>query len=300
MNMIYLLCNISKQGHHQAVLRLKSQFEKRGLYIRAMEEVREMHPGMGLRTMYDMLQPEGIGRDNFIALGLKEGFRLQNKEKETRTTYSVKSSHYSNLLAGRWFTDVNQVWSSDITYFHCEGIFYYIFLIMDVYSRRIVGYSLANNMRAENNVEALNMALTLRGVTDYKKQLTHHSDKGGQYASDVYTQTLEAHGICISMCEQVYENTHIERINGTLKNQYLERMYIKSYQELKKKLPQVIDTYNNKRPHQSLNKMTPFAYEQSLKQIPMDKRKKLEIYTIKKDIDYINPNQLLLDFGTKK
>jgi transposase InsO family protein len=300
MNMIYLICNISKQGHHQVIVRLKNQLEKQGLYIRAMEEIREIHPGMGLRTMHDMLQPEGIGRDNFIALGLREGFRLQNREKETRTTYSVKSRRYSNLLTGRRFTDVNQLWSSDITYFHCAGTFYYIFLIMDVYSRRVVGYSLADNMRAENNIAALNMALTLRGTANYKQQLTHHSDKGTQYASDAYTETLEAHGIRISMCEEVYENTHIERINGTIKNQYLERMSIKSYQELKKKLGQVINTYNNHRPHQSLNKMTPFAYEQSLKQIPMDKRKSMEIYTAKKDIDYINPGQFLIDFNIKK
>ncbi len=64
-----------------------------------------------------------------------------------------------------------------------------------------------------------------------------------------------------SACDEVYENTHIERINGTIKNQYLERMATKSYEELKKRLSQVIDTYNNHRPHQSLNKMTPFAYE---------------------------------------
>jgi putative transposase len=300
MNMIYLICNISKQGHHQAIARLKRQLEKQGLYVRLMEEVREMHPGMGLRTMYDMVQPEGIGRDNFIALGLREGFRLQNKEKETRTTYSVKCHQYTNLLIGRRFTGVNQLWSSDITYFHCGGVFYYIVMIMDVYSRRIVGYSLADNMRAENNVEALNMPLTLRGISDYKQQLIHHSDKGSQYASDAYTQALESYGIRISMCDEVYENTHIERINGTVKNQYLERMSIHSYPELKKKLKQVIETYNSSRPHQSLNKMAPFAFEQSLKQEPMDKRKKMEIYTAKKDVDSIDPGQYLIDFQPNK
>jgi len=62
MSMIYLICNISKQGHHQAIRRLKDQYQKQVLYIRAMEEVREIHPGMGLRTMYDMLQPDGIGQ----------------------------------------------------------------------------------------------------------------------------------------------------------------------------------------------------------------------------------------------
>jgi transposase InsO family protein len=264
-----------------------------------METTREIHPGMGLRTMYDMLQPEGIGRDNFIALGLGEGFRLQTREKETRTTYSVKSHRYSNLLSEVKFTDVNQIWSSDITYFHCAGSFYYIFLVMDVYCRRIVGYSIADNMRAENNVSALKMALTLRGIPDYKQELIHHSDKGSQYASDTYTQTLEAYGIRISMCEEVYENTHIERINETIKNQYLERMDIKTYEELKQKLHKVINIYNDVRPHQSLNKMSPLQYELYLKQIPMDKRKKLEIYTVKKDLDFKDPNQLILDFNNE-
>jgi putative transposase len=300
MNMIYLICNISKQGHHRAIQRLKDQFQKQVLYIRAMEEVREIHPGMGLRTMYEMLQPDGIGRDSFIALGLSEGFRLQNKEKETRTTYSVKTNRYSNLLVGRKFTDVNQVWSSDITYYHCAGAFYYIFMTIDVYSRRIVGYSVADNMRAENGVAALKMALTLRGVSDYRQQLIHHSDKGSQYASDTYTQALEAYGAKISMCEEVYENTHIERVNGTVKNQYLRHFDIKSYAELKKRLDEVIYTYNHLRPHQSLNDTTPDQFENALKDIPMDKRKKLEIYTIKKDLDAPDPKQLLFDFGLKK
>lgn len=297
MNSIYLLCGISRQGHWQAVVRQNQQQQKQELYIRLMEQTREIHPGMGLRAMYDMLKPQGIGRDYFIVLGMGEGFRLESKQKQTRTTYSVKSHRYSNLLAGRKFTDVNQVWSSDITYFHCGGIFYYIFLIMDVYSRRIVGYSLADNMRAENNIEALKMALTLRGINDYSQGLIHHSDKGSQYASDVYTELLEAYAISISMCEEVYENTHIERINETIKNQYLERMNITSYEQLKKKLKEVIRTYNELRPHQSLNKMTPVQYENHLKTIVM--KEKMEIYTVKKDLLYKNPNQLLLDFENK-
>ena len=134
-----------------------------------MEQAREIHPGMGLRTMYEMLDPEGIGRDAFIALGLQEGFRLKNIEKQTRTTYSVKSNRYSNLLGEMEFTDINQLWSSDITYFFCLDQFFYIVFIMDVYSRRIIGYSIADNMRAENNVAALEMALKTRGITKYQQ-----------------------------------------------------------------------------------------------------------------------------------
>ena len=294
--MVFLVCGKSRQAHHQAIIRELAQREKDEIYVRLMEQTREIHPGMGLRTMYEMLEPDGIGRDAFVALGLQEGFRLKAIEKKTRTTYSVKAHRYSNLLVGREFTDINQVWSSDITYFYCLDKFYYIVLLMDIYSRRIVGYNLSDNMRAENNFAALRMGLELRGITDYKSSLIHHSDKGSQYASDIYTETLAAYGIRISMCDEVYENTHIERLNDTIKNQYLNRTDIATEPQLKNKLKQVIDTYNRNRPHKSLNGISPIEYEEALKSIPLTKRNKMEIFTIKKDLETLDPNQLKLGF----
>jgi transposase InsO family protein len=235
--------------------------------------------------MYEMLQPDGIGRDGFVALGLQQGFRLKSIEKQTRTTYSVKSSRYKNLLAEEVFHSINQLWSSDITYFHLSDKFFYIVFIMDVYSRRIVGYSLADNMRSENNLLALQRALKLRGIRDYEGHLIHHSDKGSQYVSDDYTALLEQYGIRISMCNEVYENTHIERVNDTIKNQYLKRCDIK---ELSYKVANAVKAYNEQRPHQSLNGMSPVEYEKYLKTIEHKKRKKMTIYTVKTD----NENRL--------
>ena len=246
-----------------------------------MEQVRQIHPGMGLRTMYEMLQPDGIGRDGFVALGLQEGFRVKSIEKQTRTTYSVKSNRYKNLLGDEEFDGINQLWSSDITYFHLSDRFFYIVFIMDVYSRRIVGYSLADNMRAENNLEALQQSLKLRGIKDYGGRLIHHSDKGSQYVSDDYTALLDQYGIRISMCNEVYENTHIERVNDTIKNQYLKRWSVKDVKELARKLTDAVKAYNEQRPHQSLNGMSPVEYEKYLKTIQNNKRKKMTIYTVK-------------------
>ncbi len=178
MQSVFLLCGISRQAHHQALLRSKNEAVKYELFIRLMEQVREIHPGMGLRTMYLMLQPEGIGRDSFVSLGLQEGFRLKTIEKYTRTTYSTKSNRYKNLLGEVVLTGINQVWSGDITYYYGFEHFYYIVLLMDVYSRRIVGYCLSDNMRAENNLKALKMAIKTRGVVHYNETLIHHSDKG--------------------------------------------------------------------------------------------------------------------------
>jgi putative transposase len=296
MKGVYMLCGISKQAHHKAIKRQMGQLEKEIVYIRLMEQTREIHPGMGLRVMYDMLQPEGIGRDAFIATGLREGFRLKAVEKFTRTTYSTKYTRYRNLLGGKWFTDVNQLWSSDITYFYCLGRFYYLVMVMDVYSRRIIGYSIADNMRAENNLAALAMALNLRGEGNYHNNLIHHSDKGSQYASDIYTDTLQDCGIMISMCDDVYENTHIERANDTIKNQYLGRMDIGNEQELKRKVAEVIRSYNTLRPHKSLSGLSPTDYEILLKTIPMEKRFNMQIYTVNK-VEKKDPNQLELMFN---
>jgi putative transposase len=272
-------CGISRQGHEQARKRLIKEAEMAIYYIRLMDEIRWIHPGMGLRTMYDMAGPEGIGRDAFIALGLQEGYRLKTVESQTRTTYSVKSSRYRNLLVGEEFTEINQVWSSDITYFLCKDQFFYIVFIMDVYTRRIVGYNIADNMRAENNLAALEMALKTRGIKDYKKGLIHHSDKGTQYASDRYTDKLEEYGIRISMCNEVYENTHIERVNGTIKNQYLSKWENNNKQDLKKNLDRAVKAYNETKPHENLKKMSPINFEKHLLTIEKASRYKLSIYT---------------------
>ena len=199
MSDLYLLCGISRQAHFQALARERLLASRKQLYVNLMYEIRSMHPGMGLRKMYNQFKPEGIGRDAFIALGLQEGFRLKAIVKPTRTTYAYKGAQYKNLLVGKCFTDVNQIWTSDITYFAFKEQFYYIVLIMDVYSRKIVGYSIADNMRSENNIKALRRALNLRNITNYQERLIHHSDRGAQYIAQSYTDLLEEFGIQISM-----------------------------------------------------------------------------------------------------
>lgn len=296
MRAVYLLCGISRQSHHQALRRARVLGEKQAVYVGFMAEVREVHPGMGLRTMYEHFRPEGIGRDAFIALGLAEGFRLAVVRNHVRTTWSVKGRRYRNLLGGRRFTGVNQVWVSDLFYFQLNGRHYYVVLIMDVYSRRIVGHSVADNMRAENNVAALRTALTLRGVANFGQALVHHSDRGSQYVSDDYTDLLGAYGILISMCDDVYENTHIERANGTIKNDYLNRWENRNEGTLFKNVGRAVASYNQ-RPHRSLpGRMTPVAFESYIRELSDDEKPVLEIYTVRNQKSD-SPNQLELNFG---
>lgn len=281
MSTIYRWCGVTRQSHWKAMQHLRLRESLASCYVGFILEARELHPGMGLRAIYEQFNPEGIGRDAFIELGLQEGFRLRAHEQPHRTTFSVKNNRYRNLLEGKRFTGVNQLWVSDLFYFRLGNRHYYVVLIMDVYSRAIIGYSVADNMRAENNVAALNMALDSRGVENYNGSLIHHSDRGGQYVSDVYTDTLDSSGILVSMCNDVLENSHCERVNGTIKNDYLMRWTIKTPAELTRRVKDAVNNYNNRR-HRSLG-CTPLQYEAGLLLIPAEKRKEMQIFTIKQN-----------------
>lgn len=257
-------------------------------YVNLMASIRKIHPGMGLREMYFISQPDGIGRDAFIELGMANGYRLNYPKNHTRTTYSNPSAKWSNLLSKKSFTDVNQIWTADITYYAIGEVFYYIALILDVYSRRIIGYCVADHMRAEMTLKALQMALGLRATKDFNSSLIHHTDRGTQYTSNLYTKLLQNYNIKISMCRSVYENTHVERLNKTVKNQYL-RMFNPSprnFKELKVQLVKTVKAYNESKPHRSLNRLTPVAFENQLASIKVKQRPKLEIYTDEKSKIY--------------
>jgi len=280
MNEIYGQFGISKQGHRSAIKRIRQTEEKELLYVGFILDVRKIHPGMGLRLIYEQFSPEGIGRDAFISLGLRNGFRLMVASNPIKTTKSVKYCHYPNLIVNKKLTAVNQLWVSDLFYFHLNGKHYYVVLIMDVYSRRIIGYSAANNMRAEQNVKALHMAVQLRGISDYNKKLIHHSDRGGQYISDAYTGLLFDYGIQISMCTNVLDNSYMERVNGTIKNSYLKLWPIENELQLTTQyIHKAIDGYNN-RQHQSLGKKTPIEFETYVKELSEKDKPELKVFTI--------------------
>lgn len=296
MKDIYIQFGITKQAHSNAVLRMKEIAANELLYVGFILDIRRIHPGMGLRSMYDQFNPEGIGRDGFISLGLENGFRLKAVINPVITTRSVKYNPYSNLIVDMKLTNVNQLWVSDLFYFHLNGKHYYIVLIMDVYSRRIVGYNAADNMRAEQNVKALNMALKVRGITKYSNELIHHSDRGGQYISEVYTSLLSDYEIRISMCTNVLDNSYSERVNGTIKNSYLKLWPIKNELQLKSQfIHRAIDGYNN-RQHQSLGKKTPIEFETYVKELSQKEKPVMRVFTVSNQNSDI-PNQLSLFEG---
>ena len=295
MQELYAHCGISKQGHYGALQRIEDWQQKEELMVRLILEIREIHPGMGLRTMYEFYAPEGIGRDAFISIGLRYGFRVKAFRNEARTTFSSPYYRYPNLLGDIAIQGINRIWTSDLTYFRIGDRFAYIVFIMDVYSRLIVGYSVAEHMRAENNVKALKMAFRKRKTSTFAHKLIHHSDRGGQYVSDLYTQALDKAKIRISMCQLVYENAHVERVNGTIKNQYLMHWNITTFPQLQKQLKRAVDAYNQQKPHSALEKKTPEAFEQYVNQMEEKDRPRMRIWT-ENTLEQANPNQCIIQF----
>lgn len=273
---------VSKQAFHQHQKHLEEAALHRHWVIQEILKKRHHHPVMGLKKIYAALEKSVVGRDKFIEIGKRANLSISLPKSYTRTTFSTKSNRYQNLLVDNQTNDINQVWVSDITYFRIGEIFTYLCFVMDVYSRRILGYHAATSLHAELCMQTLKMALKTRQIEDYDNQLIHHSDKGTQYIFHEYTTLLDKSKAQISMCNSAYENAHMERLNGIIKNEYLVPMKIQSFQQLLKTLPKVVKWYNEERPHWEIEVLTPIAFEQSLKEIPKCQRTILNIFVEEK------------------
>jgi transposase InsO family protein len=278
MNGLYEVAGLSRQAHAK-----RRQAESRGsadeaLVLAEVMRLRRLHPRMGGKKLYRVLQPACMGRDRFLELLACHDLQVSNGRSRRRTTYSVKSWRYANLMEGLCINGTDQVWVTDITYFFIGAECYYIVLVMDVYSRRVLGFNVEGHMRAESCDAALAMAFRLRGRKAYGWTLIHHSDRGGQYLSDIYVTRLERMEVRLSMCLTVYENTHMERLNGTIKGEYLEMYRSRGLKELKDNLAKAVKLYNRDRPHEALEWQTPEKYEALLETTPEDQRPILQLY----------------------
>ena len=294
MKQLYELAELTKQAHLSYISRQELLQQDAIIILNAIAKLREMHPQMGAKKMYHILKPENMGRDKFIALAIENNYGVRKQKNFQRTTYNSHIYKYKNLINGSVIYDINTVWLSDITYIMVEDIYYYLTFIVDLYSRRILGYIAYATLEARANLYVLTMALKTRAIARYEN-LIHHTDRGTQYTSTAYTEALLGKNVKISMCDSVYENTHMERVNGIIKNEYLHHWTINNFSDLKRSLKRAVFFYNNGRPHGSLNKMTPIEYENHLKSIPITQRDGLQLYTPNTlEINYKNINQLEL------
>lgn len=217
-------------------------------------------PRIGTRKLNYMLQERGIkvSRDRLFDL-LREKQMLVRRRKKCSITTNSKywMKKYPNLVRGFNFHKPNLLWVSDITYIPIEGSYAYLSLVTDACSRKILGHYLSRNLAAEGTVEALKMAISSSG--EDLSGLIHHSDRGIQYCCKEYVKLLKNNNIRISMTENgdPYENALAERVNGILKDEWLNLERFNRFEQAQLRIDEVVRVYNNLRPHLSCGMKTP-------------------------------------------
>jgi transposase InsO family protein len=238
--------------------RRQYKLEEQEQLIPLINEIRADHPRMSARDIYLKLQPACMGRDQFERFCMDSGYRIQKLKNFRVTTNSLGVTRFPNLIKDIKVTRVNQVFVSDITYFEMGLDTHYLTFIMDLYNREIVGWSVSDNLRTESTtLTALRRLITERGRTSLKGAIMH-SDGGGQYYCKEFKELTKELGMANSMTEEtVYENSHAERLNGVIKNNYLYPYAPTNKTSLNKKLERAILMYNTEKPHKALRKLTP-------------------------------------------
>jgi putative transposase len=198
-----------------------------------------------------------MGRDKLYALLREHKLLIKRTKRRAITTNSNHPFYkYPNLVQDLIPLKPNQLWVSDITYVLLPHKFAYLSLITDAYSKKIIGWSLQENLQVKGPLEALKMALnhSRRNLDN----LIHHSDRGTQYCSHEYIKLLKKHEISISMTRDgdPGENAIAERINGTIKNEFYCRGFL-SFPLALAGIARAIHAYNQLRPHASCDYLTP-------------------------------------------
>ena len=232
--------------------------------IDMVQQYRRVMPRLGTLKLYYLLKPRfdqlGIkcGRDKLFGILRQERMLVKKKKNFTKTTNSMhRFRKYPNLIEGMTISNPEQVWVSDITYVRVKGGFLYLSLITDAFSKQIMGYELADNMKVESSVKALKRAMANRMYPN--RTLIHHSDRGLQYCAPAYTDILEENHVAISMTSKYdpYENAIAERVNGILKSEFDVGDVFGNHQEAKKVIKESIEVYNFLRPHLTCQYRTP-------------------------------------------
>lgn len=255
LNKLYQVAGISKQAVDQYARRQQIFDRQVADLLLEAETLRTAHPGCGVEKMYYTLKPDFIGRDRFVELFMGLGYRLKHKKNYRRTTIASKL-YYPNLIKGMTVNQPSQLWQSDITYIQVKDRFYYAVFIIDVYTRKIVGYQVSDHMRASANVKALEMALKKHPPPN-----VHHSDRGSQYTYKAYVDMLKQQGCKISMGLTAQDNAYAERINGIIKNEYLQYWQVHTLSQLKVCVNKAVNNYNQKRIHNGVKRKSPQMME---------------------------------------
>lgn len=258
------LFGISRQAYYKQKLRNLHVKAHRNQIVELVLPYRKKMSRLGTIKVYDLIKPQmeqnnvKCGRDKLFRILKEERMLIKKKKNYTKTTNSMhRYKRHPNLIVNLNINRPEQVWVSDITYIKTKKRHLYLSLVTDAFSKKIMGYYLANNQRAESSLKALNMAINNRIYPD--KALIHHSDRGFQYCADEYTEVLVENNIDISMTTKYdpYENAIAERVNGILKSEFDIGEGFIDMKDAKKVIKESIQTYNQLRPHLTCRLRTP-------------------------------------------
>ena len=289
---------MSRQAYYQNSRKAIDTSIEEELIIQQVKQIRQNHPRLGTRKLYGKLQAFMLensikmGRDALFNLLAANHLLIRKRKRRITTTNSYHwLRKYPNLIRNFVPTAPHQLWVSDITYWKINAQEHlYISFITDAYSHKIVGYQVAETLEAIESVQALQMALSAFEGAESHLQLTHHSDRGIQYCSREYVKLLQDNNIQISMTENgdPLENAIAERVNGIIKEEYLDAYEVNDIKEARELLDRVIQLYNNDRPHLSISNLTPNQVHHS--QNPLKTEKLWKNYYQKKTI-FVNQCQ---------
>lgn len=255
---------VSRQAHHRSSSRTARVVMEKEALVPMIKSIRAKQHNVGGRKLYRMLSgtfaqlPIPMGRDQFFEFLREEGLLLRRRRRRVRTTMSKHGMPlHPDLLKGTLIKAPGQAMVSDITYWAVPEGFYYVFLITDVCSHRIMGHYLAQSMDGSHALKALHMAM--RASRHALTGQIHHSDRGSQYCYARYVNCLRSNGMRVSMTEtsDPRDNAIAERVNGILKNELMGHLVPENFTQAKAMLEEAVWIYNNERLHTSIDYMVP-------------------------------------------
>jgi putative transposase len=266
---------ITRQAYYQNNWKAIDVGVEEELVLKQVKAIRHYHGRMGTRKLYQKLESFmlehqiKIGRDALFDLLSANNMLVRRRKRKVHTTQSFHwLRKYPNLIRDFVPTAPNQLWVSDITYWKIETGYLYISFITDAYSHKIVGFHVAETLAGIETLQALKMALLdLLRSPETHFELIHHSDRGVQYCQSEYVRLLHDNNIRISMTENgdPLENSVAERINGIIKDEYLQDYTVKNILDARRVLEFVVRLYNEERPHNSIGLVPDFVHKNNVR-----------------------------------